>query len=813
MDDEKLFEEFYQRLKIGLPGVESSNGDYSAQNKQGSAAGKYQFTEQWLDEKKYGKDSITAFARDSKVFEVPKTMDEFKSNPDLQEAYFKHYTKNVLYPKAKTLIKSNNPLDLSMDQVGALIHFQGETAAKTQVVTGKLPSSTKKGVKGAKYDNISGAGYLNKYTKTLKGNALEPISKNLTADDKKKQAIVKDFQEREKAINDLDIEQWRKEKLRANLYKEVTNAGNKSIINEHIRSENDKNKIEHDNKIKEYQELKNLAEKIDINFIKKQNNGKFENELKPYSFFKLWRDSDVTQRNKLAKKYPDMFIGKSGYESHLDPKKLFSKIEGLHKDLTGEEVNIDLKNLKSDGFHVSTTGDRTGSISLNNLKLTDSIPQDRLPIPDDIVQDSIIPENISEEKEENSKSTSPDSTTKTETPKEKEVTEDTDDLAEQFFNTELGLTSLNNDNFNYEPGKRELPIDAITGMALGLIGNKQAKEAKIPLRTEEVSEAMKNYVAELSERSKNGLPVEVEAQMKGLLADAYQGGLANIVNASNGNSATVLGNLGSLEQAKNKGLVAAQIADYEAKDRAFAQYGQAIQYINEFDARRDIANHEIGYTEAKQKQQEGKQLATAGFAKLIDGLKYQRENGPGSANDMYRSMLMQKMFGFDPKMNDDGTGEKVGTKSWYDKNNALTQKDLETTKELHRKYGSLNPDQKKVFNKVIGETKDKEKLGGLIDYMNQNPDIDASKIGVENLDLALEKNDFGLLSKNRKEILNPTQSVLPQEGLGLASTLPTIDNQKGTRLEGLNQSASSELESNGLVLPEFGLTSNLTLNR
>ena len=41
--------------------------------------------------------------------------------------------------------------------------------------------------------------------------------------------------------------------------------------------------------------------------------------------------------------------------------------------------------------------------------------------------------------------------------------------------------------------------------------------------------------------------------MKNQLADAYQGGLANIVNASGGNAATVLGNLGQLEQAKTKG--------------------------------------------------------------------------------------------------------------------------------------------------------------------------------------------------------------------------------------------------------------------
>ena len=41
-------------------------------------------------------------------------------------------------------------------------------------------------------------------------------------------------------------------------------------------------------------------------------------------------------------------------------------------------------------------------------------------------------------------------------------------------------------------------------MALGLIGDNMADKANIPLRTEEVSQAMKNYTAELAKRSKEG---------------------------------------------------------------------------------------------------------------------------------------------------------------------------------------------------------------------------------------------------------------------------------------------------------------------
>jgi hypothetical protein len=221
------------------------------------------------------------------------------------------------------------------------------------------------------------------------------------------------------------------------------------------------------------------------------------------------------------------------------------------------------------------------------------------------------------------------------------------------------------------------------------------------------------------------------------------------------------------------------VADYEAKDRAFAQYGQALQYMDQFDAQRDIANHGIKYSEAKTRQQEGKQLATAGFGKMIEALKYDRENGPGSVNDQYRSLLMQKMFGFDPKQPDNGKGDTRGTKSFYDKNKAFAQTDLESTKELHKQYGGLNPNQKGAMNQFIGQNQNKESMGAFMDYLQQNPDQDPSKLKMDNLDLALKDNDFGLLSKNRNNIIAGTTEPISQlkpEGISgqQGFTLPEI---------------------------------------
>lgn len=323
---------------------------------------------------------------------------------------------------------------------------------------------------------------------------------------------------------------------------------------------------------------------------------------------------------------------------------------------------------------------------------------------------------------------------------------------EEFLNNQIALNGLDGQQFNYKPGKRGINIDAISGLALGMIGMNEAKNTKMPLRTEEIDQAMKNYMAEIKKNSELGLPAEVEAAMKNQLADAYQAGLENLKNASAGNRATVLGNLGSLESMKAKGLIDIAVADYEAKDRAFQQYGKALEYVNDFNARREIANHEIKYRDAFTKREEAKALGAAGFAKLMDALRYDKENGPGSVNDMYRSLLMQQIYGFDPKMPDDGTGKTPGTKSAYEAGKLATQNLANQAESILGKYNTLNPTQKEAVNKVFGEVKDAKQIGTFIDYVKENPNMDYEAMNLENLDIATQNNDWGALSKARESV-------------------------------------------------------------
>ena len=355
---------------------------------------------------------------------------------------------------------------------------------------------------------------------------------------------------------------------------------------------------------------------------------------------------------------------------------------------------------------------------------------------------------------------------------EDKVTNPEQNNAEEYYQRQLGLLSTSGDDFAYGDTKRDLPVDAVMGIALGVIGNKQANDAKIPLRTEEVSEGLRNYAAELAKRSKEGLPVEIEAALKNQLADAYQGGLENIVRASEGNSATVLGNLGSLEQAKSKGLVAVQVADYQAKEKAFRDYGAVIMEINQFEIDREIANHGILYNEAKTDQLAGKALATTGMSKLIEGIKYDKENGPGSPNDMYRSLLMQKMFGFDPKKKDDGTGE-AGTQSAFNIKKGLLNDSKAQMEEDYKRFQSLNPEQKKAMNLVFSETTDNKTTSKAMDYLQQNPDEDLSNFSMENIDQAIKKDDYSYLTTDKRGLDTRPVPKPQAQGISFNPQLPT----------------------------------------
>lgn len=773
---------FAQNMRLGIVGPESG-GRYDAQNSEGTAAGKYQFTNFWLASAK--NKSIQAFAKRSNgVFEVPKNMEDFKKDPILQDAYFDYYAKEVLFPQVEKAYRGPNPAELSFEEMGALYHFKGPndsaggTGATKQIRTGKLDAATKKGKDGAKYSNASSRGYLNSFKKTLEAAGAKALDKKelieAGIDQTDTQAVYDEFMEMNRAIDAMtNLDTGQKEVLRDKLYKEVANSGNRDIINDKLKEEEEKNASKID-AIKNLQEVFNGSEIISKNNIHQNittpwDQGDPEKLLKDFPELKKYLHLNEKEGKKRLVVNQTSWQGNRDNETinkfTNDINKIFEKTYG--KDNVKAAINSRTEKMNADGnrrFYdpiidfITKPGANILNKELGTLSDFDitgdtssivspyaQIDPEKYPDPVKTIEDVPSDETDSKPKKSESKKTEE----VVSTPKKDPVGNE----GEEYYNRALGMFDTTEDDFAMGTSKMEMPVDLVMGGMLAAIGNRKAKEP-IPLRDEEVSNAFNRFASELAEKSKLGLPVEVEAKMKADLAEVYQGGLENIINASGGNRALVLGNQGQLEVARNRGIVDIQMADYEAKERAFEQYGKAVMYKNEFDANRDIANHGIRYNEAKEKQLEGRSIAAQGMNQILEGIKYQKENGPGSANAMYKSLMMQKMFGFDPNMVDDGTGTQKGTKSFYD---AQKQKDLDKyaqTQEDYKKFGILNPEQKALANKFIDSSNDPQKIRSFQNHLLENPDLDLSKISLENMDIASQREDWGLLSMDRAKAID-----------------------------------------------------------
>lgn len=843
--DEKQLEKLIANLKVGIAKIESGSfrDPYSAQppvnpktgKRASSATGKYQFLKQWMDDTKNAKGEtvkgIVSFAKESGAFGAIESMEDFKNSPELQEAYFTYYAKNVLIPEAQK-IAAKNPLNLTLDEIASQVHFQGYSKARDTIQTGKLLSKTR--------TNVSQAKYIKKYREGLAEVNLKPIKyedlikevkdkaiskgekPQLTPVEKKIEAnsakVRENFKKRNESIDALDLPQGTKELMRKKLFQEYVNNGHRNIANDYIKEMN-RNKAQN---IAEYKELISVAQKIKFGY--EEDNLKSRKTINENAIFVPWKDSDDDQMEKLDKRYGIINrVGAQKGKYMIKVDELFNAIENKHKIVTGKELNLDRNVLKDDknirfdranffeviqGLDDITHGkapSKQANIYFENL---DPINESEIPLIDEQTypkQKDVIEEIIKEEEAEAAKEKDPSSTITisddqlNEEPKKDDGSEYLG-LAEEYFQTELALNSVDDGNLNYGDTEGELPVDAIVGMSLGLIGRDQAQNANIPLRTEDISEAVKNYAAELAERKEQGLPIEVEAAMKNQLADVYQAGLANIVNASGGNRALVLGNQGALAANKQKGLTSIAIADFEAKDRAFQQYGEIVKYMDQFEANKDIANHQIEYTEAKRKQRMGEDLANSGFAKLIESLNYQKNNGPGSANDMYRSFLMQRMFGFDPKMKDDGSGTVVGTQSYYESQKSKKYEERDQAQSIYDNLRTLSPEQKIAFDSFFERTNDKKSMSQFMDYLKKNPELDLSKMTMDNFELAQKDGNFDMLfgitpEEKPKGLLD---EALPKTQPGLAT--PSFNPEILSTAGGLASAALTDFDFNNDLL-------------
>ena len=213
--------------------------------------------------------------------------------------------------------------------------------------------------------------------------------------------------------------------------------------------------------------------------------------------------------------------------------------------------------------------------------------------------------------------------------------------------------------------KSHLPWDKIVQGAIGVALGKDMMEEELPMRDERINNAFLSYIHEQKRISDLGMNPSDEAAAKQHLADAYQMGIENLTRNASGNRALILGNSANLDNINAHALMQLSVEDAKMKEKAFAEYGKAMEYVNSFEQNRQIANNDRKYQQALQKQAAGASVMAGAFKSMTDALD--SYNSPTSAENMYKIQNHVDMFGWSPLVNDDGEGTNWGSKSWYDK--------------------------------------------------------------------------------------------------------------------------------------------------
>ena len=249
--------------------------------------------------------------------------------------------------------------------------------------------------------------------------------------------------------------------------------------------------------------------------------------------------------------------------------------------------------------------------------------------------------------------------------------------------------------------KSHLPWDKIVQGAIGVALGKDMMEEELPMRDERINNAFLSYIHEQKRISDLGMNPSDEAAAKQHLADAYQMGIENLTRNASGNRALILGNSANLDNINAHALMQLSVEDAKMKEKAFAEYGKAMEYVNSFEQNRQIANNDRKYQQALQKQAAGASVMAGAFKSMTDALD--SYNSPTSAENMYKIQNHVDMFGWSPLVKDDGEGTNWGSKSWYDKN----RQDSENRK-LDRNFlkGKFNSESKEFQNDFLKKNKD-----------------------------------------------------------------------------------------------------------
>lgn len=770
MEDE-ILEKLIATLKIGLARVESSSaGGYQAINTTGKkptyALGKYQFVPSiyWNQIKKYAK---------KEHGETFTNYQDFLNKPYIQEGFFEHYVKTNLYPAAKKLYDKYSDQGMSLDEIGAMVHFTGAGGTKKLFENGHYIPGDKQN------KNLSTKRYLDVYKKGLAEGGAERVDNSVIVQEpKSRKEIWKNYNDEKDAIyydkklsdpvKQMKINELNRRQFMLGNFTIDKNGNPGGILNEEILKVNEKLKEDYEKELQSLRDLIQLTDDVDVLYYSTNKGQKIS------SFSTTAFNSDEAEKyNALAKKYPKLLRAKTNGNYEVNGKILVDQMKRNVKNLTGKDVDMDAvtrgKDLKIDVAAFSTAISKTfNAFGENNpysgtLKVSDRVKNflSQAKFDSDVHGMSLIrkdPEwNLDiQKKKVNIKKPHEDAVTIKEDAKNTLPEEDLTALNEFFSGTDQELQ----EQFEYrkEDFKNGFPLADIFTSGVGIATGLTEAAKKTPRRTEEVNDAFLNYTAELKKLSELGLTPQEEAYAKKNLSEAYHGSVDMLVKASNGNRNLVLGNLGALDARKNDSLLKLSMMDNEVRVQNLQKYGEAVKYINEFDARRDISNQEKDYREAFLSKEAGGQLAAKGFQSLMESIQYAKENGPGSANHMLKSFLLEKTTGIVPDMIDDGTGKK-GTYSGLLKSREESQKaydDRFGNKQDRDTWSNLSNDQRQVFSKFFKETNQNQETGkSFLNFLGEN---NVSQANFDYLPTTLKTGDYSTLFEDYVDKSNMNQN-------------------------------------------------------
>lgn len=353
-----------------------------------------------------------------------------------------------------------------------------------------------------------------------------------------------------------------------------------------------------------------------------------------------------------------------------------------------------------------------------------------------------------------------------------------------------------------EQFKNPFPFAEVLSGAMGVaIGANMAKK-EIPKRTEQVSDAYRNYTAELAKLSQIGLRPEEEGYAKRMLTESYQSSISTLENQANGNRNIILGNLGRVDFATQQGMLEIAMADSKAKTDAMYKYGEAVKYINEFDSRRDIANNEREYQDVLLTKQAGGELMGSAFTSILENFQNYKDNGPGSVNHAYKSKFYRDAFGIDPSLKDNGKGDTPFTPSFKKMEDQKLVEQAKQFNETRQSYWSLDPEKRKIADTFLNHNRTSEASSKMIDYLKktENPGV----LNLEKSAEALKNNDYSQMfgAKEVAKIDASTNNIATQDKTVPPEIAPgpVVPTENGVKTPEVI-SPIQKMETVGLVMP------------